>query len=153
LKKAKKIIAVSLFVLFTLAASALPKLAVAWQQFSKAEQATITNYSITIKKVNHYTQFEKGVGAAKPAEPKNASLATPSTATNIANCRMLVTTNGTYFLSRDQLNTKLDANQPNPLNNTKKEVGLITPSIIILNGNSSVISHTMTRNPMLEKWK
>src|SRR5664279_4796960 len=71
MKKTKQIITVSLFMLFTLAVSA--------QQFSKADQSVIANYSITVEKVNQYMLFEKGFGAAKAGEPKYASLTPPRT--------------------------------------------------------------------------
>ena len=71
--------------------------------------------------------------------------------TNTAGRRMAVTTNGTYILSGDQLTATLDANQPNPLNNPKKDAVAVTPSTIHLNGNSLVISHIMTGSPILEK--
>ena len=71
MKKTKQIITVSLFMLFTLIMSA--------QQFSKADQSVIANYSITIEKINQYMQFEKGFGAAKAAEPKYVSLTQPHT--------------------------------------------------------------------------
>src|SRR5450432_657823 len=71
MKNTKQLITVSLFMLLTLAVSA--------QQFSKAEQAIIANYSITVGKVNQYMLFEKGFGAAKAAEPKFASLTPPRT--------------------------------------------------------------------------
>ena len=57
--------------LFTLVVSA--------QQFSKADQSIIANYSITVEKINQYMLFEKGFGAAKAAEPKYASLTAAGT--------------------------------------------------------------------------
>jgi hypothetical protein len=71
MKKTKQIITVSLFMLFTLIVSA--------QQFSKADQSVIANYSITVERVNQYMLFEKGFGTAKAAEPKYASLTPPHT--------------------------------------------------------------------------
>jgi hypothetical protein len=71
MKKTKQIITVSLFMLFTLIVSA--------QQFSKADQSVIANYSITVEKINQYMLFEKGFGAAKTAEPKYLSLTPPRT--------------------------------------------------------------------------
>jgi len=71
MKKTKQLFTASLFMLFTLATSA--------QQFSKADQAVIANYSITVEKVNQYMLFEKGFAAAKAAEPKYASLTPPRT--------------------------------------------------------------------------
>jgi hypothetical protein len=71
MKKTKQIITVSLFMLFTLIVSA--------QQFSKADQSVIANYSITVEKINQYMLFEKGFGAAKAAEPKYVSLTPPRT--------------------------------------------------------------------------
>ena len=71
MKKTKQIITVSLFMLFTLIVSA--------QQFSKADQSVIANYSITVEKINQYMLFEKGFGAAKAAEPKYLSLTPPRT--------------------------------------------------------------------------
>ena len=65
----KQLFVASLFMLFAMVASA--------QQFSKADQSVIANYSITLEKVNQYMMFEKGFGAAKAAEPKYSSL-TPS---------------------------------------------------------------------------
>jgi|SRR5450432_293873 hypothetical protein len=66
MKKVKQIITVSFFMLFTLVVQA--------QQFSKADQSVIADYSITVEKINQYMLFEKGFGAAKAAEPKYASL-------------------------------------------------------------------------------
>ena len=71
MNKIKQVITASLFVLFTIAVSA--------QQFSKADQSVIANYSITVEKVNQYMLFEKGFGSAKAAEPKYASLTPPRT--------------------------------------------------------------------------
>lgn len=69
MKKTIQLFTASLLVLLTLAASA--------QQFSKADNAVIANYPLTIEKVNQYMLFEKGYGAAKAAEPKYASLTPP----------------------------------------------------------------------------
>ena len=71
MKKIIQLFTASLLVLLTLAASA--------QQFSKADNAVIANYPLTIEKVNQYMLFEKGYGAAKAAEPKYASLTPPGT--------------------------------------------------------------------------
>lgn len=71
MKNTKQLITASLFMLFTLAVSA--------QRFSKADQALIANYSITVEKVNEYMLFEKGFEAAKAAEPKYATLTPPVT--------------------------------------------------------------------------
>lgn len=71
MKNVKQIISASLFMLFTLAVSA--------QQFSKADQFVIANYSITVEKVKQYMLFEKGFGTAKAAEPQYALLTPPRT--------------------------------------------------------------------------
>jgi hypothetical protein len=71
MKKVKQIFTVSLFMLFTMVVSA--------QQFSKADQTIIANYSITLEKVNQFMLFEKGFGAAKATEPKYSSLTPPRT--------------------------------------------------------------------------
>src|SRR5450631_1988412 len=71
MKKAKQLFTASLFMLFTLVTSA--------QQFSKADQTVIANYSITVERVNQYMLFEKGFAAAKAAEPNYASLTPPRT--------------------------------------------------------------------------
>ena len=71
MKKLGKVISISFFLLFTMSVSA--------QQFSKADQSVIANYSITVEKVNQYMQFEKGFGAAKAAEPGYATLTPPHT--------------------------------------------------------------------------
>jgi hypothetical protein len=67
----KRLLAALALMLFTLATSA--------QQFSKADQAVIANYPITVEKVNQYMLFEKGFAAAKAAEPKYASSTPPRT--------------------------------------------------------------------------
>ena len=51
MQKTKQLITASLFMLFTLVVSA--------QQFSKADQSIIANYSITVEKINQYMLFEK----------------------------------------------------------------------------------------------
>jgi Lipocalin-like domain len=58
--------------------------------------------------------------------------------------------NGTWTLSGDQLTATLDSNQPNPINNPKKDA--VSVSTITINGNSLVISHLMPAgSPIIEK--
>ena len=71
MKKIIQLVTTSALILFSLATSA--------HQFSKADQAVIANYSITVEKVNQFMLFEKGFSPAKAAEPKYASLTPPRT--------------------------------------------------------------------------
>jgi hypothetical protein len=71
MQKTKQLITTLLFMLFTLVVSA--------QQFSKAGQSILANYSITVEKINQYMLFENKFGATKAAEPKYASLPPPGT--------------------------------------------------------------------------
>lgn len=117
MKKVKKIIAASLFALFTLAASA--------QQFSKADQAIVANYSITIEKVNQYMQFQKSVDAEQVAESKHASLNPPRTLDEAINqtasspsfVKLIKSCGSTprdMELTHRTLRNLFDANDPNP---------------------------------------
>ena len=71
MKKIIQLVTGSVLILFSLATSA--------QQFSKADQAVIANYPLTVEKVNQFMLFEKGFGTAKAAEPGYASLTPPKT--------------------------------------------------------------------------
>jgi hypothetical protein len=123
MKKTKQLITASLFMLFTLAVSA--------QQFSKADQAVIANYSLTVEKVNQYMLFEKGFGAAKAAEPKYSSLTPPHTLDEKINLLSplpsfvkLVKSSGSNFrditLTGTSLHILFSANDPKKQANFKK---------------------------------
>ena len=123
MKKTKQIITVSIFMLFTLIVSA--------QQFSKADQTIIANYSITVDKVNQYMLFEKGFGAAKASEPKYASLTLPRTLDEKINLLSqlpsfvkLVKSSGSNFrditLTGTSLHILFIANDPQKQSNFKK---------------------------------
>jgi hypothetical protein len=58
---------------------------------------------------------------------------------------------GTWTLTGDQLNTKLDLQQPDPINNPTKDV-VTTIYTITMNGNNLVLSLPMNnRNPIIER--
>jgi hypothetical protein len=58
---------------------------------------------------------------------------------------------GTWALSGDQLNTKLDLRQPDPLNNPAKDA-VTTIYTLTINGNNMVLSLSMQgRSPIIER--
>ena len=58
---------------------------------------------------------------------------------------------GTWTLTGDQLNTKLDLHQPDPINNPAKDA-VSTIYTITINGNNMILSLLMpSKNPIIER--